>query len=106
MADVDYLRNTLSERMTRRSKEMKPATVNRHLAVLRSALRAAATDGYEHHIFSGSIKFLAEENERDRVCSEEEYHHLISSAHPELQLAIMIHANTLRLFKRLSRSFF
>jgi integrase len=94
VGDVDRLRNKLATRVTRTKRPMEPGTVNRHLTVLRSALRAASKAGYEHHIPSDSIKFLEEANERDRVCTPEEYKLIIDAADQRLRLAVVIAYHT------------
>lgn len=49
------------------------ATVNRHLAVLRSALRLAAARGHAHQDPLSGIRLERERNARNRICSPDEY---------------------------------
>lgn len=54
------------------------ATVNRHLAVLRGAFNLATKRRWAHQNPMEAIDFDDENNERDRICSHEEYRRLIS----------------------------
>jgi integrase len=89
-ADVHDLRDELLKRRSKRGKPYSKATVNRFLALLRSALRAAEDHGYEHSNPMRGVKLLREDNKRDRICSREEYEELIAAATPKLRLAIVL----------------
>jgi len=86
--DVTELREALINEKTRRGVKMAPATVNRHLALLRSAIRYADSQNYVTRRLT--IRLLAEDNERDRICSPEEYAQIIAAAPPTLRLAVII----------------
>ena len=88
MRDVEKFKAELAKRETRRGKKMAPATVNRHLALLRSALRLADANGYFHRL--KNIRLAPERNARDRIISEDEYARLIKAARSELRLAIIL----------------
>ena len=75
-------------------KPLAPATINRHLALLRAALNYAVEHKYIHQNPAGRFPLIAEDNERDRICSREEYEELIEEADPPLRLAIIIGYHT------------
>jgi integrase len=87
--DVERFRDDLSRRTTRRGRKMAPATVNRHLALLRSALRNVMGE-YLHRNPMQGVKFLAERNKRERECEPAEYERLLANADPDLHLAIVL----------------
>ncbi len=87
--DIDDFKRALRQTKTRLGENMTPATVNRYLALLRSSLRLAARRGYRHREPMAGVKFNRENNQRDRICSTEEYAKLVEAAEPELGLAIM-----------------
>ncbi|MBN1652661.1 MAG: site-specific integrase [Deltaproteobacteria bacterium] len=89
-SDIDRFREVLSKRTTRMNRAMTPATVNRHLGILRSALRLAQNNGYFLRLRTLRFDFLRENNERDRICTTEEYQKLIDAASPKLRLAIIL----------------
>ena len=86
-ADIGELRDALLDEKTRRGV-MSPATANRHLALLRSALRYADAQGFLTR--RPTVKLNAEDNERDRICTPEEYERLVAEASPSLRLAIVL----------------
>lgn len=83
--DVDALKRHLKDKTG-----LKPATVNRYLAVLRSSLRLASRRGNHHRNPMAGVRFYREDNQRDRICSAAEYSKLTNAATPDLRLAIMI----------------
>lgn len=93
------VRSKLETIATRRGKPHEPATVNRYLALLRSAFNFAAQ---ENPSLQNPVKrdlFLPEDNARSRTATKDEMRRLIegSAKHPELQLAILIaRCSTLR----------
>jgi integrase len=89
-SDVEAFKAHLQEKKTRRKAKPRPASVNRHLELLRAALRVAEADGHLHRNPMRGVKFLAEHNERDRVATNDEYQALIGKAVPSLRLAIII----------------
>lgn len=89
-ADIERFQGMMAVRITRRKRPTAPATVNRHLALLRAALRYAVNNQYLHRNPMVGIKMLAEHNQRDRICSPEEYALLCAGANPKLKLAIVI----------------
>jgi integrase len=71
--------------------ELAAATVNRHMALLRSSLRYARSQGKRvPESLLLCIRTPTEHNERERVCPEEEYRLLLTVDHAELRLAIII----------------
>jgi site-specific recombinase XerD len=59
---------------------LSTATVNRHLAVLRSALNHAAANGYRHQDPMRGFKLDKERNERNRLITDDEYARLRTGA--------------------------
>ncbi|MBI2375146.1 MAG: hypothetical protein HYV07_14215 [Deltaproteobacteria bacterium] len=82
---IDDFKKHLRKSGTRSAEEMKPATINLHLALLRSALRWAASNNYAHGDPMARVKMLDEENERDRICSRGEFEALIGAASPKVR---------------------
>lgn len=67
------------------------ATVNRHLAVLRSALNYVRTLGYSHRDPMASVTLDDERNQRNRICTLDEYERLIDGAETDdLRLMVVI----------------
>ena len=93
-ADVESLKADLASTATPRGTKMAPATVNRYLALLRSALKLAERSGFHHRNPLGAVKLLPEHNTRDRICSPEELEKLVESAYPKLRLAIVLGYHT------------
>ena len=88
--DIDGMKRALSAAPTRYSpKGRQPATINRHLALLRAALRLARARGYFHRDPIAGVRFPPEHNKRDRICSPAEYKRLHDAATGELRLAIV-----------------
>jgi len=70
-------------------RTLSPATVNRHLEILRSSLRFA--DREEYLTRKPEVRLLEVRNARaDRVCSDDEYTGLLGAATGELRLAIIV----------------
>jgi integrase len=69
---------------------LSPASVNRHLELLRAALRVAKANGYRHRDPMAGVKFLRLTNARDRICTPEEFERLVEAANPKLRLAIQL----------------
>lgn len=89
-ADIDQLRSALAE-------GREAATVNRYLAVLRSALNYAAVNRYAHRDPMAGVK-LAKEQGRDRICAPEEFASLVECAQGDLRLVIILgHETGMRL---------
>lgn len=77
----------------------EPATVNRHLAILRAALNIAIEEKAitENPVRGGKRGHFFEERPRERTASREEMARLLESADPELRLAIILaHETALR----------
>jgi integrase len=72
------------------AEKLEPATVNRYLAVVRSALNLADTSGHQHRDPMAGITFGGEDNARDRLCSPEEYRRLIEAAQGDLGACITV----------------
>lgn len=88
--DIDALVKTLRETRTRLGRPMAEATINRHLALLRSALNLAKREGLLRRSPMEGYRLLREDNERDRICSPEEYEALVAASQGNLQLAIVL----------------
>jgi integrase len=73
---------------------MSPACVNRHLELLRAALRFARAEGFNHRDPLKGVSMLKIDNIRDRVCSEDEFARLTAAANAKLKLAITLGYNT------------
>jgi integrase len=80
----------LREKETRFGETMKPASINRHLELLRAALRLPEAKACLHGDPMDGVDFVEVNNERDRICSPDEYEQLIAAATPNLKLAIEI----------------
>jgi len=91
--DCEAFRDELAKRITRRGTPMAPATVNRHLALLRAALRHVRRD-YHHRDPMQGVKFLAERNKRERECEKDELDRLLAAADPPMRLAIVLARET------------
>jgi integrase len=88
-SDVIRFRTWLEGRTTRRGLPPLPATTNRHLALFRSAMSLAVREGAVKTNPVHGDQFRDEQNERDRICSPEEYTQLIAGTNiPHLKLAI------------------
>jgi integrase len=83
-ADVATLRAKLA------GTPMAPATVNRYLAVFRSALNIADANGWQHRDPMKGVELEDERNERDRICTEDEFAALTAAAQPNIRLAITL----------------
>ena len=90
LADTDKLRTALRKTVTRTGRAMEAGTVNRHLTVLKSALTYAEDNGAHLRFNPKKIRFLDENNERDRVCTPAEYALLVAAAPGDLSLIIAI----------------
>jgi integrase len=72
-------------------RTMSPATINRYLAVLKSALKLARSAGYLYDDPTAGVKLLAENNARDRIATPEEIEKLLAAASsPKLKLVITL----------------
>jgi site-specific recombinase XerD len=66
------------------------STVNRHLAVLRSALNLAKRRGHAHQDPMCGVKLDTERNARSRICTAEEYAKLRDAAMGDLRLLVIV----------------
>jgi integrase len=82
--EIRALRTELSAR------KISVATVNRYLGTLRAALNLATRSGHSHRNPMVGITLAAEDNARDRLCTVEEYHRLVSEAHGDLGACITV----------------
>ncbi|MBI2372383.1 MAG: tyrosine-type recombinase/integrase [Deltaproteobacteria bacterium] len=96
-AHIEALKRQLANRAKQRGQpddgpeiKLGPATINRHIALLKSALKLAARDGYLHRDPMRGVKMLREPDSRDRIATVDEYGRLIEAANPKLRLAIVI----------------
>ena len=97
-ADVVRYRAWLTQqpKQSRRGAEgetLSPATVNRHLAVLKSALGALVPEHLDANPARG-VRMLREAPARDRVVDVAELERLVNAAHPDLRLAIILGIET------------
>lgn len=84
------LRLALAARPGRKGQAASRATVNRHLACVRAALRLAVEQGWlARDPWRRGLR-LPESNARDRVATPEEIAALLSRARPALRLAIRL----------------
>lgn len=95
-ADLLAFRSALL-RSGRRGGARRPATVNRIIMTFAAAMRAAA----RHEQYAGLVNesslsklMLPEENQRDRVATNEEIDTLLAAANPRMRLAIQIAVET------------
>ena len=88
--DVEDFIGHMRAKKTAEGTPLAPATINRHLALLRAAFNYAVQNNYLHTNPARGFPMLPEDNERDRVASREEYDRLITAANPQLRLAIII----------------
>lgn len=86
--DVEGFKDALQQTITRRGKPMANATVNRHLALLRSALKLVERE-FTHRDPMHGVDFLSEQ-QRDRLCEPEELEGLLAEANPKLGLVITL----------------
>lgn len=73
-----------------KKKTMSPSAVNKHLVLLRAALRLAAREGYLHHNPADGVAFVDGEAERDRIISTEEYAKLWALADADMRIALAL----------------
>jgi integrase len=74
----------------KKKKTMSPSAVNKHLVLLRAALRLAAREGYLHHNPADGVAFVDGEAERDRIISTEEYAKLWALADADMRIALAL----------------
>lgn len=72
------------------SEGLAVATINRHLAALRGALNLAVDRELIHRNPMRGVRLEAERNERDRLCSREEYERLRDEAIGDLRVVIVM----------------
>lgn len=87
---VVELRDHLLASKNRTGRTNSRATVNRHLALLKSALKWAAANGHPHVDPMAKVRLLDEKNERDRLCTPAEFERLTEASAGELHLAIVV----------------
>ncbi len=92
--DIERMKKAFKQGQTRVGRPMKPSTINRHLALLKSALKVADKNGFYHRDPMSGMRMLPERNARDRICSPEELEQLIEAAEPQLGLTIVIAYHT------------
>lgn len=89
--EVDAMKSHLLTKGT--GKRMKggaaPATVNRHLALLKAACNQALDRGKISKSPMKGVAFLDEDNERDRICSVAEFRKLVAAAKDQ-EMRLMI----------------
>jgi integrase len=77
---IEAYKQTRLQQPHRYGRLPKPATINRELAFLRSALRLAAAEGLLEAMALPMITLLREQNERERLCTPAEYQRLCTAA--------------------------
>jgi integrase len=74
----------------RRKDKLTPATVNRYLQTLRGAIRLAEKRHYQTARPFEGVSMLAEDNERNRLPTDEELERILEAAKGELRLLIIL----------------
>lgn len=74
----------------RRKDKLTPATVNRYLQTLRGAIRLAEKRHYQTARPFEGVSMLAEDNERNRLPTDEELERILDAAKGELRLLIIL----------------
>ena len=87
--DIEGLKNALQDAKTRRDVYLAPATVNRHLAVLKAAFNLAVRNHHLHRSPMNGVRLLPEHNKRDRIRSDDKCRRLLEAANPTMRLAII-----------------
>lgn len=92
-AFIKWRRETPKERQSGKSadstKTVKPATINRELALLQTAYNHAIQNQLLERNPVALVKKLKENNVRDRIITEEEYQKLLDQSSEHLKLIIM-----------------
>lgn len=84
--DVQELTEALAEETTKRGGKMSPATINRHLELLRAMLHLAEKDGF--WVRAAEVALIPVRNQRERIITEAEFKRLTEAASPMLRLVI------------------
>lgn len=84
-----YRQKRLSE-TTRHGRPTKPATVNREIACLKTVFNKAIKNGKAERHPAQGLKMLRENNERDRLLSEEEYVRLLAHCQEPIKSIIKL----------------
>lgn len=74
----------------RARKRMSPSAVNKHLVLLRAALKLALHEGFLHRSPAQGVALMDHETERDRVISREEYGRLHNLADADMRIALAL----------------
>jgi integrase len=87
LEDIEQLQKRLKQRKVgkKAQKPISPTTVNRHLVLLRSALKYAKAKGKQHQDPMAGIVFDTERR-RDRICTPDEFQAIISSDNATVEL--------------------
>jgi len=95
---VVEFRKWLTTQPTRRGTPMKPATVNRYIALLRAMFNVAIRNRYLAENPAAQLPPLREDNERDRICSTQEIELILAHAKGDTWLAVLLgHETGMRL---------
>ena len=78
------------QEITRHRKTTAPATVNRELACLKTIFNKAVRNGKAERNPAHGLKMLKENNERDRVLSQEEYDRLMVHCAPHVAQVVKV----------------
>lgn len=91
--EIDDFRAWLGVQVTRRKKPMAAGTVNRHLALLKSAFNLAVETGYLDRSPASRSRLLDEEGYRDRICTPKELDQILlvtSNDDPRMHVATVL----------------
>jgi integrase len=88
-----YKQKRLSEN-SKRGKPTRPATVNREITTLKTIFNKAVKNGKAERNPAQGLKQFRENNERDRILSQEEYIRLLTHCPPHLNPIIRVAYHT------------
>lgn len=69
---------------------VRPATINHYLGTLRAGYILATKRGIKHQNPFASIEFLKVENQRTRMCSQEEFRRLVEASRDPLKVPLLL----------------
>jgi integrase len=87
---IEKYRQTRLSETTRHGRLTRPATVNREIACLKTIFTKALKNGKAERHPAQGLKMLKENNERDRLLSEEEYLRLLAYCQDPLKSIIKL----------------
>jgi integrase len=89
-ATIESYRLKRLQEITRHGRTTTPATVNREIACLKTIFSKAVKNGKAERNPAQGLKMLKENNERDRVLSQEEYERLLSHCAPHVAQVVKV----------------